>query len=51
MFETFGLEHPLSWLLGYLRLARVLTFAFAVVSYVGLCACAFVFALRAGVER
>ena len=51
MFETFGLEHPLSLLLGDLRLARVLTFAFAVVSYVGICACAFVFALRAGVER
>ena len=48
MFETFGLEHPLSWLLGYLRLARGLMFAFAVVSYVGICACARFFALRAG---
>ena len=40
MFETFGLEHPLSLLVGGLRLARVLMFAFAVVSYVGICACA-----------
>ena len=49
MFETFGLEHPLSWLLvGCLRLVQVLMFAFAVVSYVGICACARFFALRAG---
>lgn len=48
MFETFGLEHPLSLLVGGLRLARVLMFAFAVVSYVGICACARFFALRAG---
>ena len=31
MFETFGLEHPPSWLLGYLRLARVLMWVFALV--------------------
>ena len=48
MFETFGLEHPLFLLVGGLRLARVLMFAFAVVSYVGICACARFFALRAG---
>ena len=48
MFETFGLEHPLSWLLGDLRLARVLMFAFAVVSYVGICACALVLRFALG---